>query len=654
MAIINLELIRNKDQEIAAEPSEYKPSEEVIAITDQVLEDYSAGEIIRNQPYREFNNMTLLDRQSRDQMAWNTFEPSESSDPDEEWRSTAVRPITRNKLISIAAHITGQVIYPNIFAQNRDDKEDKAAASVMKDLMLWTGEQADYERNFLYAVIAALVNPATILHTEFRKVFRTVKVKDEKGDIIPSEIVDEEQSGIKYSLVPVDELWIENIYESDIQKQGFLVWRRVINYSLAQVKYRDNENFKKFVRPGIQIMMGDDKRTFYEQYDDELQDRLVEEIIYYNRQLDLQLVFVNGVIMTPHNEPNPRQDKKYPFGKGGYELIDEGKFFYYKSAAFKIAPDADVVDILYRMVIDGTYLNIMPPGILFGEEIIDAGVIKPAAITNFKSEGTKFETLKTGSDLIAGYNALDKVESSISESTEAPRGGVGEPGEQTAFEIARLEQNARINLGLFGKMVGFLVKDFGKLVLGDIIQHLTVGEMSEITGDNAPLKFRSFLVPDTKAGMNDRIIFDTEVSEEPITEEEQLKSSFGIMEEEGGIDSDERISRVNPLLFRSLKFMVKVSPDVIFPPSENVKRALNLEQYDRAVGNPLADQKAIYQELLLGAYPATRNDPDKFTVKRGSQTPEQLIKGGTGGRGSPLAKIMGAEGKAREAETVMA
>ena len=62
-------------------------------------------------------------------------------------------------------------------------------------------------------------------------------------------------------------------------------------------------------------MMGDDKRTFYEQYDDELQSRLVEEIIYYNRQLDLQIVFVNGVIMTPHNEPNPRKDKNYPFAR---------------------------------------------------------------------------------------------------------------------------------------------------------------------------------------------------------------------------------------------------------------------------------------------------------------------------------------------------
>lgn len=643
--IINLELAREEGN-ITAPQSKYNPSDEVIAITEQVMEDFGSADKIRSQPYREFNDMSLVDRQSRDQMAFNTFEPSQSPDPDEEWRSTAVRPITRNKIISIAAHITGNLIFPNIFAQNDQDQEDKDAGLVMRDLIRWTGDQSEYERTFLYAVIAALVNPAVIIHTEFRKVMRKIKEKNEKGEIVPKKVVDEELSGFHDTLVPVDELWIENIYENDIQKQGFLHWRRVIDYSLAQVKYQDNDIFKEFVRPGIQILLGDDKRTFYEQYDDELGDRLVEEIIYYNRQLDLELIYVNGILLTDPNEPNPRLDKRYPFSKSGYELIDEGKFFYYKSSAFKTAPDADVVDVLYRMIIDGSYLDLMPALALFGDEIVDASVIKPGAITNFKSTDSKLENINPKRDLNAGFNTLQKVENSMTESTQDPlQAGVAPPGKQTAFEIARLEQNARIQLGLFGKMIGFLVKDFGDLRLSDIIQHLTIGEVNELTGDTDALKFRSFLIPEKGAEKTRKIVMDMEVPEEPITEPEAMKRSFEIMEEEGGLESSTRIAKVNPQLFRNLKFKVIVSPDIIFPPSDNVKKALMLEEYDRAVGNPLADQKMIYQDLLLGAYDATRDNPDKYTVSGGVETPEQAIKTGAP---NPLARVVGA-GRREEA-----
>ncbi len=636
--IINLELQKDKKGNVVSEPSNYNPSKEVKKITAQVMKDFDASDKIMSQPYREFNDISLRDRQSRDQMAFNNFEPFSSSNPDEEWRSTAIRPITRNKIISIAAHVTGNLIFPKIFAQNDQDQEDRDAASVMRTLMEWVGDISDYERTFLYAVIAALVNPATIIHTEFTKVMRKVKTKNANGEISePKEVLDEELSGFHDTLVPIDELWIENIYENKIQRQGHLIWRKVIDYSLAQVKYGNNKNFKEFVKPGLQILLGDNKDTFYEQYDEDLQDRLVEEIIYYNRQLDLQLVYVNGILLTEPDEPNPRLDKKYPFAKSGYELIDEGKFFYYKSSAFKTAPDADVVDVLYRMIIDGTYLQLMPPVAAIGNEEVDSSILMPGTITTIKDKETRIEKIDLGNDLVAGFNALEKVESSVSESSQDPQqSGIPSPQQQTAFEISRLEQNARIQLGLFGKMIGFLIKDFGELRISDIIQHLTIGELKGITGDTDTLKFRSFLIPEKEGLDSKRVTMTTEVSDELLSPEEQLDESFKVMEEEGGLESKDRIFKVNPSLFRELKFLVRISPDIVFPPSENVKKALMLEQYDRAVNNPLADQENIFKELLLGAYSTTRDNPDKFVAKQATGTLE-------GGQKGVLSRITGAE-----------
>jgi len=60
------------------------------------------------------------------------------------------------------------------------------------------------------------------------------------------------------------------------------------------------------------------------------------------------------------------------------------------------------------------------------------------------------------------------------------------------------------------------------------------------------------------------------------------------------------------------------------PQSDNVKKALALELYDRAIANPLADQEAIFRDLLLGSYDSTRNDTDKY-IKEKEQQLDKLI-----------------------------
>src|SRR3990167_5932010 len=73
---------------------------------------------------------------------------------------------------------------------------------------------------------------------------------------------------------------------------------------------------------------------------------------------------------------------------------------------------------------------------------------------------------------------------------------------------------------------------------------------------------------------------------------------------------------VNPQAFRDLKYKVVVRPDVTTPPSDNLKKALNLELYDRAIANPLANQQALFRDLLLGSYENTRDNVDKYVTEQ--------------------------------------
>lgn len=601
-----------KRKKIADKISLYCPNKKTIERLAFVRQDCEVAQIIRNKSYTEFNDRSLVTYIDDCQRAFNSYVPPGSEDPNEAWRANTVRPATRNKVISIAAHVTGTLMYPNVVAQNEQDEEDRVAGSAMKDLMEFSWEQSDYERSFLYAVISALVNPASIVYDGYSEVMREVKEIKEKGKWVKKKMIDEKYSGFVNYVVPVEELFIGDIYEHDIQKQPFLIWRRVIDYSNAELKYGENENFVKFVHPGLRTFYDPGTRQFYEQQDDSLEGRLVEEIIYYNRVLDLELHIVNGILMDDPDQPNPRIDKDYPFIKFGYELFDEGKFFYYKSLVDKMKDDQRLLDTLYNMILDGSFMQLMPSLAIYGDEEADSSVFVPGSTHTFGSE-TKISPITTGANLNAGFNAISKVESSLAESSnDSLQSGLQASGNQTATEISRQEQNARIVLGLFGKMIKFAVEDFGKLRINTILQYLTVGEFMEESGEGSRLKFRSILRPEKIIDgkkKSRKIEFDNDLPEKDTEAHEKLEYEMMKMEDENNIE----LIKINPDLFRRMKYLVKVSAEMINQNSEAVNKLLNLEAYDRMKGDEYIDQMAIRRDFLFEAYKP--GEADKYLKK---------------------------------------
>lgn len=619
----------DKKGKVLNPPSAYRPDDAEKHRIQQILQDFTLGWQILNKPYREFNDLSLVQRMRTDQKSFNIWTPAKSNDPDDKWKSDAVRPVVRNKVIGIAAHITAALIFPQVFAQNENDEEDKDAATVMRDLMEWVSEQSKYAQTFLYSVISALVNPAAIVHMEFAERMRTIKEIKEDGTWDKKEVLDEVMSGFQDNLVPCDELFIGNVYEHNIQKQPFLIWRRVIDWQTALSKYGDNQKFKDYVRPGLQIKLDANSGQFYDVYDNELQDRLVEEVIYYNRSEDLQLVMVNGVLLTDPEQPNPRNDKRYPFVKFGYELIDEGKFFYYFPLVRKMAKDEELVNTAYRLVFDTGVMNAIPPVAVFGNENINSSVMVPGSVSAFSDKEVKLQPLTPG-NATQLMNVLEKVEESIKESSmDLLQSGQEGGGTQTAYEISRLEQNARKMLGLFGKMVGEFVESYGDLKISDILQFLTVGEVMELTGDTTRMKFPTFIMPN-RSEEGRTVTRKIQFQNEGLSDEldfEQMKQ-----EDENGM----RIYKVNPEIFRERKFKTRVSAEIVSPPSDILSRVLNLEEYDRAIMNPFANQEMLYRDLLLGSYDKTKVDPDKYV-----QQPVQ-VEQETTASGSPLGKLLGA------------
>lgn len=592
--------------------SSYNPNKAVKEVTSRVIRDMQTGRRNLTTPFTEFNDRSVIDEINQNQRNFNSYVPPRSEDPEDAWRAQTVRPVTRNKLISIAAHVTAQILYPNAFAQNKNDEEDRDAALVMRDLIEWVIDNSNYSRKFLQAVIAALTDPVTVMKQEYCEVMRQVKEMQDDGSYTMKEIIDTILSGFVFNLVQANEFYIANVYEPDLQKQRFVATRKLIDYEEARLRYGKHSNWK-YVRPGVRTVFDDTTRTFYDQHDEDLRDYLVEEVVYENRADDLKITFISGIIMCDPDYANPRKDKMYGYSKTGYEFLNNGQFFYYKSAANKLASDQDLIDTMYNMVMDGTFLSLMPPMALYGTEEVNSSVTVPGMVTSFKDPNTKLENIGPRSDIRAGLESIALIEKSMSESSQDNmRQGMAESGERTAYEVSQLEKNARIALGLFGKMIGFFVEDIGNLLVGDIIQHLTVADMAEVTSPGQRMKFKSFLLPDKIDGgkkITKKIKFTDEYyGQENLSKEQFLDNSFKIMDEEGGFDSNTKIYKVNPELFRELKFKIVIAPDLLEPKNKNLEKALNLEAYDRLIQNPILDQGAVTRDFLLEVYKPGESD----------------------------------------------
>jgi hypothetical protein len=611
--------------EVVDKISVYNPDKRVKERIKDLNLDYSIADEIRNASYEEFNGRTLTEQQDKNQRSFNNYIVSSSGNPDEEWQANTRRPVTRNKVISIAAHITSAILFPKVFAQNANDEIDELAANTMQDIMEWSCEQSDYARKFVFGIIAALVNPGVCFSEGFAEVKRKIKEITGKDKWKEKEVIDEIFSGFYNLLVPLEELYIGNIYESNIQKQPFLITRRIIDYTEAKMKYGENEVFEKYVKPGVRFFYNGAADSFYESYDENLKGRLVEEIVYYNRYADLELRVINGVLLDDPDRPLQRADKKYPFAFGGYEPYDEDRFFYRRSLVEKMEADQDVIDRLYNMILDGTFLSIMPPLVTLGEDEVDAAVIMPGRITSM-GENNKIEPITIGANLSAGLAALSKVEASLAESSQDPlQSGQSTSGSQTAFEVSRLEENARKMLGLFGKMISFLVKDFGELRLGSILQHLTVGQALDTMGSANTIKFRKLIIPDRVEGgkkVTKQIEFETEeVNPYELLDREEYPDGNKKLAPRENV----RIISINPKLFRNLKYKVKIEPDFQTSASESIRKALNIEAYDRLIKNPLANQETVLKDFLLANY--KKGDEDKYIMKKTPQTEGLQLQG---------------------------
>lgn len=623
--------------------SAYQPTDLEKECITSVLKDFKNGWMTMHLPRPEFNDMSLYQRHIVDMLAFNTYQENDGNPMLEDrlggWRSKAMRPVQRNKAVSIAAHMTARQLVPKVFAYNDQSEEQEDAAKVMGYLVDWAREQANYPFMALYRVLASLYSPISWGYSEYVEIAQNVKDgKDKDGKWKYKKIIDETQSGFKHIPIATDQIYFANFYEREVQKQDFIIMRRIISWDAAQAKYGSLPNFA-FVKPGIQVIMDDANRGFYQVYDPHMRGEDVEEVIRWRKSTDSKDIMVNGVLLTEAFAPNPRDDHQYPFDAFYYLPINE-RCLAGKSLIFALGPEAALLNTQYQMINDANSLNLFPPTVTSGSDKAGIDVIVPGLNLAFAEKDVTVNALRTadGVSIRTAMEVMKQVEQSLDESSQNPlQQGQLAPGQSTAYEISRIEQNAATVLGLTMKfMANAHIIPYGKLLLSDILQYMTVADAAKIT-DAGGLVYKTFYVPEPGAkGKKNKIKFDIEMPDE-MTEKEKLDMSYEILIAQGGIKADTTLWKVNPSLFRQYKYLFAIDADVLNPRSAELERAYDLETYDRAINNPMADQEAVFKDLLMSSNPKTARNPDKYVAKK---APAPEPEGPQGSIAKPNAPIL--------------
>jgi hypothetical protein len=116
-------------------------------------------------------------------------------------------------------------------------------------------------------------------------------------------------------------------------------------------------------------------------------------------------------------------------------------------------------------------------------------------------------------------------------------------------------------------------------------------------------------------GRHKKIVFDGNMTDEPMGGEDQLQASYDVLKEQGGVNSNITLTKANPTIFRELTFMTSVDPDVLNPRSDDLERAYDLETFDRMIQLPQTYDPEEVGKFLLSTNPRTKKDPDKFINK---------------------------------------
>lgn len=630
-----------EEREAGAIPAVFIPSLEENKEINHVLNEYTKGRSVVQKTYNQFNGRNLYDCIDDWTKRWNGYIPAANPLLDIS-QSQIFLNYTRNAVIAYLVNVSLTRPEAKIIAVNRKNNvENKRFAEIISNLNTYSLNNESGDKKFFEAALECTTKGTVILYEGYAKNYQEVEVP-QKYDAETGKIKTKKEKRVLFDdcfqkIVPIEDFFICNPYQPDIQKQPFILWREVTTYFEAEMEYSHYKNWE-YVQKG-QYTVTADPSTFYRNaLTTELGKDQVEILRYYNRAKNKHIIMINGVPV--YSGPIPFKDGKYPFAKGIYEPFGND-FFWGAGFPNKIQGEQDLKNTFWNMMVDKTAGSLLPYGLTSDlDDIIEDDVLAPNKIRQVGDINKwKIDTLpgvNAGEvqmlQLTDRYMQEDSGDVMGSSNASSPRGG-----KLPARQIMLKQQESMKRLGFSMGFLEDLERDRTQLRVSHILQFYSIPKIEKITGRSGELQ--QFVYRDIT--LNNVKLSDGQVGNKVIKLTDKLKpnarkkmadelSVIEMMGEESGVPTEAVAIDVNT--FYDWNLAIQIVKNSSYERNEVLDQASRMEFAQWRLGlAQIAPVNAA--ELVKWVEESFDVDTDRFIAEQG---PEQMMNAAAGQGENPI------------------
>lgn len=465
----------------------YVPDAEERIARNEVLTDYLTARTVSNKSYPQFNGRTLFECIDDWTKRWNGYVPPASVLIDRD-QSRIFLNFTRNQIVSYLAKVALARVKAKIKAVNKKTgMMDEKMAEVFSDLNEYSLNEENGDARFMEAALECTTKGTVITYEGYRRQIEEMDVPED-FDAETGKIKTKKQERVVFDncfqkVVPLEDFYVANPYEPDVQKQPFVIWREITTYEEARATYGHYDNWKYVVKGSYG--MASDPTTFYRsKVLSDLNADQVEILREYKRgKKPKHRVVINGVVL--YSGPIPFKDGKYPFAKGIFEPY-EVAFFWGMGFPDKIMGEQDLQNTFINMMADKTFGSLLPYGMSSDlDDLIEDDILQPNKIRKVGDISKwKFDTLP---GISAGEQGMFQLIMNLARENSGDMTGAANAftpkgGKITARQAMLQQQEAMQRLGFSMNYLEDFERDRTELRLHHILQFFSIPKIEKITG----------------------------------------------------------------------------------------------------------------------------------------------------------------------------
>lgn len=479
---------------------------------------------------------------------------------------------TREKVLAIVSNVINLIFRTNFRAFDKDDNEEVELGEALSDCVERSAQVEMWDDKKLYPYYEMASQGDVFIEDievdEVKVDKKKIRLSDINKDFDfkgfkPEKALRTVFSGCRRNMLIGTQVYLGNIYETDLNKQPYIFTREVLPYETAKVIYGHLPRWKYVSRKLVEVNEADSQQWGINWRLENVDDGMVEVIKYTDDPNDEYQLLLNGVMQLPVGFPKPWEFDGYNIVQGGLEPM--GMFAYHKSIPCKTKIDQEVIDEMLKLSVLKGQKSFMPPIANYSGQLLSQSMFMPGKVTNNLQKGD-IEVLGGNPSMYqmnqSEFNLIEMLKRFIDEKSLNPMmQGVSPSNEVTATEVSTVTAQAKKNLGImiFGFMSLQLKLD--TLRLYNLLDGYTKPIDTKLNEAKKTLvkKYRTVTLEKeigNKGMGTKRVEFTTD-----------FKNQMDLYDEENGIVRDEsgkpksvnppkkpvKITQINPELLRGVK-----------------------------------------------------------------------------------------------------